>query len=90
MRDTTAFNAAPGTLTTPAGYGGKNAPVTGGTSVSDASPEVTKAVNSSSAANGAAASPEAESVKNVAAALVIGGLVLLWVLGGIVFKNANL
>jgi hypothetical protein len=89
MRDTSAFNMAPGTLNAPAGYGGKDAPVMGGTSVADSAPQVTKAVNSQNG-NGAPASMEAESVKNWAASIVIGGLVLLWVLGGLVFRNANL
>jgi hypothetical protein len=41
-------------------------------------------------ASGAEASPHAVRVVRTAAALVIGALVLLWFLGGIVFKNANL
>lgn len=89
-RDTSAFNAPAGTLGAPAGYGGQNAPVTGGTAPADSAPQVTKAVNSQSTGNGAPASAEAESVKNTAAVIVIGGLVALWVLGGLVFKNASL
>lgn len=90
MRDTSAFNAVPGTLNAPSGYGGQNAPVTGGTPAPDSAPQVTKAVNSQSQGNGAPASAEAESVKNTAAVIVITGLVLLWVMGGIIFRNASL
>jgi len=90
MRDTSAFNAIPGTLNAPAGYGGMNAPVSGGTPPADSAPEVTKAVNSMGSGNGSPASAEADSVKNTAAVIVIGGLILLWVLGGLVFRNASL
>lgn len=90
MRDTSAFNAVPGTLSAPAGYGGQSAPVTGGTPAADSAPEVTKAVNSMGKGNGSPASADAESVKNVAASIVIVGLVFLWVMGGIVFRNASL
>lgn len=90
MRDTSAFNAAPGTLNAPAGYGGQNAPVTGGTPAADSAPQVTKAVNSMGSGNGSPASADAETVKNTAAVIVITGLVFLWIMGGIVFKNASL
>lgn len=90
MRDTSAFNAIPGTLNAPSGYGGANAPVSGGTAPADSAPQVTKAVNSQGQGNGSPASAEAESVKNWAASIVIVGLVFLWVMGGIVFKNASL
>jgi hypothetical protein len=90
-RDTSAFSrvAGPGTLTTPAGYTGNSAPITGGTNPDDSRLKVEKAVNSMSSSNGAPASDEAESVKNTSATMVIGGLVLLWIFGGIVFKNAR-
>lgn len=90
MRDMSALNMLPGTLTAPAGYGGSNAPVAGGTPPADSAPQVTKAVNSQGQGNGSPASADAESVKNGAAAIVIGGLVFLWIMGGIVFKNASL
>lgn len=89
MRDTSAFSA-PGTLGAPAGYGGQNAPVTGGSAPADSAPQVTKAVNSQGQGMGSPASADAESVKNTAAVIVITGLVCLWVMGGIVFKNASL
>ncbi len=90
MRDTSAFNAVSGTLNAPSGYGGQNAPVTGGTAPADSAPMVTKAVNSQGQGNGSPASASAESVKNTAATIVIAGLVFLWIMGGIVFKNASL
>lgn len=90
MRDTSAFNSVPGTLGAPAGYGGKDAPVMGGTTTADSAPQVTKAVNSMGEGNGVPASVQAESVKNWAAGIVIGGLIVLWILGGLVFRNANL
>lgn len=90
MRDTSAFSAVPGTLNAPAGYGGQSAPVTGGTAPVDSAPQVTKAVNSMGTGAGSPASADAESVKNTAAVIVITGLVFLWVMGGIVFKNAKL
>lgn len=90
MRDTSAFSAVPGTLNAPSGYGGMNAPVTGGNAPADSAPEVTKAVNSMGKGNGSPASAQAESVKNTAAVMVVTGLVALWVMGGIVFKNASL
>jgi hypothetical protein len=87
-RDTSAFSL-PGTLNAPAGYGGMNAPVTGGTAPADSAPQVTKAVNSMGTGNGSPASADAESVKNGAAVVVLTGLVFLWIMGGIVFKNAK-
>ena len=90
MRDVSAFNAVPGTLNAPAGYGGTSAPVTGGSAPADSAPQVTKAVNSMGSGNGSPASADAESVKNAAAATILIGLVFLWVMGGIVFKNAKL
>lgn len=92
QRDTSAFGtvAGIGTLTTPPGYTGHAAPVSGGTNPEDSRLKAEKAANSMSSGNGAPASDEAESVKNMAATTVIAGLILLWLLGGIVFKNAKL
>ena len=91
QRDTSAFGmtASPGTLTTPAGYTGNAAPITGGTNPEDTRLRAEKAVNSNSGP-GTPASDEAESVKNMAATVVVACVVLLWLLGGIVFKNAKL
>lgn len=92
QRDTSAFSAVSGagTLTTPAGYTGNAAPITGGTNPEDSRLRTEKAVNSMSSTTGSPASDEAESVKNTSATMVISGLVLLWIFGGIVFKNARL
>lgn len=87
-RDMSALTAP---INTPAGYGGANAPVMGQGETDAAAPRVVKAVNSQTAATGrGTASPEAQTVLKTAAAMVAVGLVLLWVFGGIVFKNANL
>ncbi len=82
----------PGTLTAPAGYGGANAPVVGAGNP-DTAPTVGKAQNSNSPSGTnmkAQASDEAVSVLNLSVALVLGATAILWVLGGIVFKSANL
>lgn len=89
MRNTTMMNTSPGTLNAPAGYSGENAPING-SNAADAAPEVTKAVNTMSKSNGAAPSdPEAQTILNMSAAIVIGCIVLLWMLGGLVFKTAR-
>lgn len=83
------MNTAPGTLNAPAGYSGENAPVNGSTAA-DAAPEVTKAVNTMSKSNGSAATdPEAEVILRMSAAIVAGCVILLWMLGGLVFKTAR-
>lgn len=81
-----------GALSAPAGYGGQNAPVMGnGQDEAAAEPRVMRAVNSQSATTkGGKASPEAQQILKISAAMVIAGTVLLWLFGGIVLKNANL
>jgi hypothetical protein len=84
--------ALSGPLVAPAGYGGMNAPVAGAQADADASTlRVERAVNSASApSTGGKASADAQQILKIAAAMVVGGTVLLWVFGGIVFKNANI
>lgn len=86
-RNTAAMNTSPGTLAAPAGFGGASH-VNG--SVQESEIKVLRAANSSQPVGKASASPEARTVLNLSATLVIAGTVLLWILGGIVFKNANL
>lgn len=86
-RNTAGLNTSPGTLNAPAGYGGASA-VNGEVKEHDLT--VLKAANSAHPVGRASASTDARSVLNLSATLVIAGTVLLWVLGGIVFKNANL
>jgi len=80
--------ALAGTLDAPAAYGGSNAPIT--QPFEEPSVATTKATNKNSVKGTATASPDAKSTLNYAIVLVVGALVLLWMLGGIVFKNANL
>lgn len=87
MRDMSALNAP---LKAPAGYGGANAPVTGNADPQDAMPRVEKATNSNGATGVVEASSEAHAVLKTAAAMVAAGLVLLWIFGGLVIKNANI
>lgn len=84
-KDVSALN---GTLNAPPAYGGSGAPVE---AEFGATPTVaTKAVNAKSVSTTAEASASAKAAVKFAAAIVVGSLVLLWVFGGIVFKNANL
>ena len=81
MRDTSAYSWSPGVTNPPALQ-----------AVADnANAELRAAKKGKApAASKASASLEAVSVLNWSAAIVIGSLVALWLLGGIVFKNANL
>jgi len=85
MKNTTAMNSA---VNAPAGYGG-NAPTS---NTPTETPVVLKAVDSNSdvASTASEIASKAVSTLHLSAALVGIGLVLLWVFGGLVFKNANL
>jgi len=81
-------SALDGTLDAPGQYGGSNAPITA--AFEEPSPAVTKATNKNTIKSTSTASPDAKTTLNMSVVIVIGSLVLLWMLGGIVFKNANL
>lgn len=84
-KDTSALS---GTLNAPAGYGGTDAPIKD--AFEAPSVATTKATNKNAQKGTATASTDAKSTLNYAVVIVVGALVLLWMLGGIVFKNANL
>jgi len=83
-RDTSALSGA---LSAPPTYGGRSASVildTGGTT------SVESSINSNSGVSNSQPSARAYLVLHTSCAIVLLALILLWVFGGIVFKNANI
>jgi hypothetical protein len=70
-------------LGAPTGYSGNNAPVT-------PEAESQMRVQSTNKGNTSGASPDAVRVVRWGAAIVVASVILLWILGAIVFKDANL
>jgi hypothetical protein len=82
-RDVSALSGA---ISAPPTYGGRTAPVildTNGTT------SVEHSITSNTV-EGAEASARAYLVLHTSCAIVMVALILLWVFGGIVFKNANI
>lgn len=74
-------------LVAPPNYAGSDSPI-----VSDSATQtkVEKAVNSKSLGKQTNASQAAKDTVRLSAALLAAAVILLWILGGIVFRNANL
>ncbi len=83
-KDTSALN---GTLNAPPAYGGSGAPIE---SEYGSAPTVVRSMSSKSAKATSTASEASYQVLHLAAAFVVGMMLLLWIFGGIVFKNANI
>lgn len=83
-KDTSALN---GTLNAPAQFGGKPAPIVGDTSSQLGAIQAVSSAGSKPSNNASAA---ATSALHLSVALLAVALVILWSLGGIVFKNANI